>query len=315
MKKCIKVLFVDDDEEDFYIVNKYLSKIKRTTFKTDRADCYKTALEAILKDEHDVYLIDYKLGIETGIDLLREVMSFGCDKPIIFLTGQKNKDIDIQAMNLGATDYLIKDQIDPQILERSIRYSIERKKLEKKIKQEKALKEMIIDITVAAICIVDVDSDEIIDVNKSLLHVFDINKEDLISKKFHETFIIRKYRDELYNNGFEKTHACIIERCPCIHSPIDCNVSVKNKTKDCLLSCKSIEFNNGEKKLLRIVTLIDTTRQKMAEKKLLETTIELQDRIKEFGIEKKDPMVILSLIGNEIDKIENIEEMSERWTG
>ena len=315
MTDIIKVLFIDDDYDDFIIVEKYLSKIQRVTFDVERASSYEEALEKMKSGDYDVYLLDYCLEAKTGLEFLEESMSLGCDKPIIFLTGQKNANIDIKALELGATDYLVKDQIDPQILERTIRYSIERKRLEKKINQEKKLKEMIIDITVAGICVVDANSDEIIDVNKSFLSMFGLKKQYFISKKFHDIIKISIYKSNLYSNDFEGTHVCKPDKCPCVSKPIDCRVFVGDDIYiDCMLSCRSMEVINGKNRLIRIVTMIDTTRHKFVEKKLIETTNELQSKIEEFGLETKSPKAILSLIDCEINKFKRIEEIAE-WVG
>jgi len=312
--ESINVLFVDDDKDDFFIVNKYLSKIDRVNFILDRAESYEIALVKILENKHDVYLIDYCLGIKNGLDLLEEVMQNGCEKPIIFITGQKNNNIDIKAMELGATDYLIKDKIDPQIIERSIRYSIERKKLEKKIRQERSEKDMIVDITVAGMCLTNALTDDFIEVNTSFLKMFDMERDEVLSSKFHDVLNIKKYSQSLYSNDFDGNHVCIPENCPCVNGPIECRVFASNGvSKDCLLSCKSIEQINGSKKRLRVVTMIDTTRQKDVERKLIETTIDLQEKIKEFGIKNENPKAIISLINTEVDKINNIEEIAEKW--
>lgn len=312
----IKALFVDDDGEDFMIVSKYLSKIDRVNFQLERSNCYEDALKTILENRHDVYLIDYGLGMKNGIDLLREVMDIGCDKPIIFLTGQKNSNIDMKAMELGATDYLIKDQIDPQMLKRSIMYSIERKRLERKFRQEKSEKDMIIDITVAGMCLVNALTDEFIEVNSAFLNMFEFKREEVLSRKFHDTITIKKYCQILYDNGFDGEHVCNPSECPCIMEPLECRVFASNGSiKDCLLSCKSIEKTNGERRVLRVITMVDTTKQKEAERKLIETTIDLQGKIKEFGIKNRNSEVILSLIDTQVNQLSNIEEMAERWIG
>jgi signal transduction histidine kinase len=78
------------------------------------------------RDRHDVYLLDYRLGQRTGVDLMREAVERGCAGPIILLTGQGDRATDMEAMKAGAADYLIKGQLDAPLLERSIRYAIER---------------------------------------------------------------------------------------------------------------------------------------------------------------------------------------------
>jgi two-component system cell cycle sensor histidine kinase/response regulator CckA len=125
----IKVLLIDDDEDDYVITNDLLSEIQGGNFELQWVASYDSALEAIGRNEHHVYLLDYHLGEHNGLDLLRKAIRNGCKAPIILLTGQGDHRIDLEAMKAGAADYLVKGQIDAPLLERSIRYAIENARL------------------------------------------------------------------------------------------------------------------------------------------------------------------------------------------
>lgn len=122
-----RVLVVDDDEDDFRMLRDILAEIENRKFELTWASSYDAGREAIEKDEHDIAFLDYRLGARTGLELLKESMESGCRIPIILLTGYGEHEVDLEAMRVGAADYLIKDQISPQLLERSIRYSIHRR--------------------------------------------------------------------------------------------------------------------------------------------------------------------------------------------
>ena len=126
----LRILLVDDDEDDYLITEDHLLEIASRSFQLDWAPDYATAVEAIARQEHDVYLIDYRLGQETGLDLLRWAMANGYKTPFILLTGQGDHQIDLEAMEAGAADFLVKGQIDARLLERSIRYAVERHRAE-----------------------------------------------------------------------------------------------------------------------------------------------------------------------------------------
>jgi len=81
------------------------------------------------RDEYNVCLIDYRLGEETGIELIGKAVAAGCSKPLILLTGQGDREIDIEATEAGAADYLVKGEIESQTLERSIRYALANSKI------------------------------------------------------------------------------------------------------------------------------------------------------------------------------------------
>jgi PAS domain S-box-containing protein len=118
----VKVLLVDDDENSYLLTRRLLSKIQ-TPFQVEWASNYEGGLERIFRKEHDVYLLDYRLGARNGLDLLKEALGAGCEAPMIILTTE-NPEVDTRATELGAADFLNKDRLDSALLERSIRYSI-----------------------------------------------------------------------------------------------------------------------------------------------------------------------------------------------
>jgi signal transduction histidine kinase len=124
--RALRVLIADDDEDDYILTSDLLKRIGRSRFEMDWTPTYEGALEAIEKNQHDVYLFDYHLGHSDGLQLLREALARGCKAPIILLTGNDNWETDVEAMKAGAADYLVKGHLDARLLERSIRYALER---------------------------------------------------------------------------------------------------------------------------------------------------------------------------------------------
>lgn len=122
----IKVLIIDDDEDDFFITSDYMKGIEEYKLKIDWAYKFNEAVQLLRNKAYDIYFVDYRLGAKTGLDFLREAMRIGAEEPIILLTGKGNKTIDVEAMQMGATDYLVKTELTTEKLERCIRYSLER---------------------------------------------------------------------------------------------------------------------------------------------------------------------------------------------
>jgi diguanylate cyclase (GGDEF)-like protein/PAS domain S-box-containing protein len=118
------VLLVEDDEDDYLITREMLAGQDRARFVLDWCATYDDALNTIRERRHDVYLIDYQLGEHTGLELLREGFGTRTHAPVIVLTGQGGYEIDLDASALGVMDYLVKQELDPAGLERSIRYAI-----------------------------------------------------------------------------------------------------------------------------------------------------------------------------------------------
>jgi diguanylate cyclase (GGDEF)-like protein/PAS domain S-box-containing protein len=121
----VRVLLVDDDEDDYILTQSLLSEIKGELFQLDWVSAYDRALQEIRQGHHDVYLVDYRLGKRSGLDLLQEAIVCNCNAPLILLTGQGDRELDVAAMRAGATDYLLKGEMTAPVLERTIRYAIE----------------------------------------------------------------------------------------------------------------------------------------------------------------------------------------------
>src|SRR4028119_987801 len=125
-KQDKRILIVDDDEDDFFITSEYIKSIPSKNFVVDWSYNYNDALQKLTSNDYDIYFVDYRLGIKTGMDLLMDSIARGCEAPIILLTGKGTQEIDVKAMESGAYDYLVKSELNTEKLERCIRYSLER---------------------------------------------------------------------------------------------------------------------------------------------------------------------------------------------
>ena len=138
--EVLDILLIEDDEDDYMITQALLSKAQSIDCDLDWAQSYDEGIEAIVSNTYDACLVDYRLGAQTGLDLLEEVnRRGGVPTPIILLTGQGDLEVDLHAMQAGAADYLSKDEIDAPLLERSIRYAVERKEAEQRIREQAQL--------------------------------------------------------------------------------------------------------------------------------------------------------------------------------
>ena len=121
----IRALLIDDDQGDFEMTRAIASKIENPAIQLDWVSTYEEGRDAFEAGEHDIYIVDYFLEDRTGIDLLKEASRQRLKAPVIMLTGRGSHEVDKEAMRAGAADYLVKGEIDPQILERTIRYALE----------------------------------------------------------------------------------------------------------------------------------------------------------------------------------------------
>ncbi len=120
----LAVMLVDDDEDEYVIIQDLAATIRTMEIQVDHVATYEDALRAIGRDGHDVYLIDYRLGDRSGLDLVREAIRMGCRRPLFILTGKGDHQIDVEASESGASGYLEKGKLDSVSLERSIRFGL-----------------------------------------------------------------------------------------------------------------------------------------------------------------------------------------------
>lgn len=139
MPDPLRVLLIDDDEHSFVITRELLTSIDGRAVELEWASEASTGLEGILASRHEIYLLDYRLGPDDGIEVLEKARAAGCRAPIIILTGQADAQIDQRALEGGATDYLAKDVYDVSRLEHSIRYALERQELLHDLERERYL--------------------------------------------------------------------------------------------------------------------------------------------------------------------------------
>jgi len=124
-----RVLLVEDDDDDYALTRDLLAQIADGSYTLDRVTTFDAGLAAIRARRHDVYLIDYRLGAESGLDLPRALLNAGCHAPIILLTGQGDPGVDSAAMQAGASDYLVKGEITAVTLECALRHARERERI------------------------------------------------------------------------------------------------------------------------------------------------------------------------------------------
>ncbi|MDX6575951.1 MAG: hypothetical protein QOE96_4349, partial [Blastocatellia bacterium] len=96
MKGPIKVLLIDDDEDDFILTRDLLSEVPLGNYALEWASSYEKGLEVAARREHHVCLVDYRLGERSGVQLIREARESRLTTPMILLTGQGNREVDVE---------------------------------------------------------------------------------------------------------------------------------------------------------------------------------------------------------------------------
>ena len=119
-----RVLLIDDDRLQFRVTQAQVAAFHGDRYEVDWAGTYEEGLAKLSSGDYAACLLDYQLGERDGLQLIHEAIVAGCFTPIVFLTAETADQVDIAAMNAGALDYLVKSEITPRLLERSLRYAI-----------------------------------------------------------------------------------------------------------------------------------------------------------------------------------------------
>jgi signal transduction histidine kinase len=138
MTAALKVLLLDDDEDDLLLTCDALAEAPGE-YDVESVTSISSALERAEIVPYNVYLVDYRLGAESGLDFIRRAFDLGRDGPFILLTGQGEIGTDMEALRAGASDYLVKLDLTPEALARSIRYAVERQTIQARVRETRKL--------------------------------------------------------------------------------------------------------------------------------------------------------------------------------
>jgi PAS domain S-box-containing protein len=287
-KVSYRILIIDDDEDDFFIIKEYIKNIPEYSFMIEWCFDYKQALNHIRNKEYDLYLVDYYLGAKTGLDFIKMAAQHG-DEPIILLTGKGNHEIDIEAMQAGAIDYLIKSELNTEKLERTIRYSLQRSETMRALRVNENKYRHIFENSPSAIFLTD-EQLAFLDANPATLELFELEKKQLINLSLFSflsgTFDKKLFHEKLLSSDYIKEEVELTRN--------------SGRIIYCLLSLSKEYDNNGHLYLQGI--LHDISDLKKEEKqKIHREKIDAAERISwTLAHEVRNPLTNISLATDQL---------------
>ncbi len=120
----INLLLVEDDDDHADLFRRSLEAVDDLTFHITRVSEINRAHDALTTGAIDLIVLDYRLGLDNGLDFLRSLRASGERRPVIVLTGQGNEYVAVEMMRAGATDYLLKSDVNPRILGRTLQKAL-----------------------------------------------------------------------------------------------------------------------------------------------------------------------------------------------
>lgn len=130
----IKVLLIEDNPGDARLIEEMLSEVDGTLFDMENVSRLSDGLTRIRKGGIDAVLLDLGLPDSAGLDTFGKVQDQAPEVPIVVLTGLDDTELALEGVRMGAQDYLVKGRADGDLLARTLRYAIERKTAEARIK-------------------------------------------------------------------------------------------------------------------------------------------------------------------------------------
>jgi signal transduction histidine kinase len=211
----LRILIVDDDEDDYVIMSHHLSRIKTQHYDVFWCNDFDLAEGEIMKNEHDIYLIDHFLGKGEGIEIIESVRKRGYLKPLILLTGAGSIQVDEKAMEKGASDFIVKKEVRVDTLERSLRYAMERYHQEQYIRTQEKKYRSLFELSMEPVLILN-EHFTIQEYNAAFINAFhdkDSNEHHLLQAPFKELFkydfdfdeLISKLKSDGFVQNFQTT--------------------------------------------------------------------------------------------------------------
>ncbi|GAB3998570.1 response regulator [Spirosoma daeguense] len=257
-QKFIRLLLIEDDEDDYLLTKNLVSSKENSAIRLNWVDSYESAIKAIETDAYDVYLVDYRLGQYTGIELIQEAFRRGCRAPMILLTGQDDLTVDQSALELGAADYLVKGRIDAQLLGRSIRYALRQASVLAEVAQKENKYRSLFERSIDAIFVAS-ENLRFQDANSSVEQLLGYSREDLRelnpARLFADLNHLRQLRFKVREHGQIKDFETTL-----IHR--------NGRKRICLISVWAVEDLVGKPEWYQGIVR-DITDQKRAQQELI----------------------------------------------
>ncbi|MEJ2683112.1 MAG: PAS domain S-box protein [Candidatus Sulfobium sp.] len=181
MDKTIRILMIDDNPMDVRLTRAMLKRSLVKDLELESAERLSEGLQRLMNEKFDVVLLDLGLPDSQGIETLTSTIQKAPGIPVVVMTGMMDEAVGIKAVNEGAQDYLIKGQTDGNILARSIRYAVERKKVQEALHKSEAVLRAVNESTINLVCVKDTQ-DRVIMANPAMLRFLGKSETEVIGK-------------------------------------------------------------------------------------------------------------------------------------
>ena len=180
----ISVLIIEDNPGDYFLIEDFLFEKYLEISINHCKDCA-SAIEFLKSEKRvSVILLDLHLPDLTGVDLIQKILSHNFHIPIIILTGYSDLALAQKSLRLGVYDFLIKDEINPTLLHKSIEFAISRRSYIHQIKEEKFNYESLFNFSPQPMWLLDHKTLQILNANFSAVQTYGYSLNTLVEMSF-----------------------------------------------------------------------------------------------------------------------------------
>lgn len=185
--KGLKILLIEDNPGDQVLVSEFLQE-EFSKLDLELSFNFKEAKELLTnqKTPYKIILLDLTLPDIDHDTLLKEIIALAGNTPIIILTGQANIHTAIQALTLGCTDYLLKDDLNSKRLRKSIIYAFERKHIDRQLELSVKRYQQLFQLNPQPIWVINSETGDFLEVNNSALKQYGFTKDEFLKMKIQD---------------------------------------------------------------------------------------------------------------------------------
>ncbi|EMJ59126.1 PAS domain S-box protein [Leptospira interrogans serovar Valbuzzi str. Duyster] len=297
-KDTFSVLLIEDSNADYRLIQEYLGESQSPSFQISRSTDFSAGLSFITNESPDLVMLDLSLPDRTGLEALSEIKRKFPQIPVIICSGAEDKDITVNALQIGAQDYVYKGKFDSYSLSRSLVFAYERNRLalelEKKSVFEQESEEryrLFFQYNPHPAFLFEHDSLEILEINRAVVEKYGYEEKDLIGKSILQIFELSdfdKVKQEIIFFQFGANQASSF-----VH---------KKKNGEKLIADTTVYKFRYQNQILDLAVVTDITEMVRNRESILATLAEKDALIQEIHHRVKNNMqIMISLLNLQAD--------------
>ena len=200
-----RILIVEDNPGDLFLVKEFLKRTSLPDFEIVHAATLSEAIILLTANRFRLILLDLFLTDSEGLQTFESVYPLSAAAPVIVLTGLIDENITAETLKKGAQDYLVKGHYDQNLLEKTVRYAIERKRNQQLLKQSEEEYKLLFENNPVPMWAYDIKTQRILMVNASATLYYGISRDEFSGLTIQDILPPEGVRESLETNCLHKT--------------------------------------------------------------------------------------------------------------